>query len=67
MPPPIDRLADLRKSYDRAELDETDTSSEPRLQFELWLQQALDAKLPEPTAMTLASVGAGGRPSTRVV
>jgi pyridoxamine 5'-phosphate oxidase len=67
MPPPIDRLADLRKSYDRAELDETDTSSEPRLQFELWLQQALDAKLPEPTAMTLASVGADGRPSTRVV
>ena len=36
-------------------------------QFQLWLQQALDAQLPEPTAMTLATVGEGGRPSTRIV
>ena len=36
-------------------------------QFGLWLQQAIDAKLPEPNAMTLATVGANGRPSTRVV
>ncbi|MFZ2652069.1 MAG: pyridoxamine 5'-phosphate oxidase [Burkholderiaceae bacterium] len=62
-----DRLADLRTSYERAELDEADTAADPRLQFELWLQQALDAGLPEPTAMTLASVGADARPSTRVV
>ena len=67
MEPLQNRLADLRKSYERAELDETAASSEPRLQFELWLQQALDAGLPEPTAMTLASVGPQGRPSTRVV
>lgn len=67
MEPPQNRLADLRKSYELAELDETAASSEPQLQFELWLQQALDAGLPEPTAMTLASVGPQGRPSTRVV
>jgi len=36
-------------------------------QFEHWLQQALDAQLPEPNAMTLATVGADGRPSTRIV
>src|SRR5882724_2231340 len=60
-------IADLRKSYERAELDETASRADPLAQFGLWLRQALDAKLPEPNAMTLATVGAGGRPSTRVV
>jgi len=60
-------LADLRKSYERAELDEAASDADPMRQFALWLQQALDAKLPEPNAMTLATVGADGRPSTRVV
>ncbi|MFN9450512.1 MAG: pyridoxamine 5'-phosphate oxidase, partial [Rubrivivax sp.] len=36
-------------------------------QFEQWLGEALDARLPEPNAMTLATVGADGRPSTRIV
>ena len=61
------RIADLRKSYERAELDESASQADPLLQFEGWLQQAIDAELPEPNAMTLATVGADGRPSTRVV
>ncbi|HEY2928705.1 pyridoxamine 5'-phosphate oxidase [Piscinibacter sp.] len=60
-------LADLRKSYERAELDERACEADPLKQFELWFQQALEAQLPEPNAMTLATVGANGRPSTRVV
>lgn len=60
-------LAHLRKSYERAELDETRSASTPLQQFERWLHEALTAALPEPTAMTLATVGADGRPSTRVV
>ena len=60
-------IADLRKSYERDALDEAASSSDPLKQFEHWLQQALDGELPEPTAMTLATVGAEGRPSTRVV
>ncbi len=60
-------IADLRKSYERAELDEASSQSDPLKQFELWLQQALTAELPEPNAMTLATVGPDGRPSTRVV
>ena len=60
-------LADLRKSYERAELDESASDPDPRLQFERWLAEALAAELPEPNAMTLATVGADGRPSTRVV
>jgi pyridoxamine 5'-phosphate oxidase len=61
------KLADLRKSYERAELDETASHPDPRLQFERWLQEAIQAELPEPNAMTLATVGDDGRPSTRVV
>ena len=60
-------IADLRKSYESDELDESASLADPLLQFQLWLQQALTAKLPEPTAMTLATVGADGRPSTRIV
>lgn len=60
-------IASLRKSYERAELDEAASKPEPLEQFSLWLGQALDAQLPEPNAMTLATVGADGRPSTRVV
>jgi len=60
-------LADLRKSYERAELDESASAADPLQQFGSWLQQAIDAELPEPNAMTLATVGSEGRPSTRVV
>jgi pyridoxamine 5'-phosphate oxidase len=60
-------IADLRKSYERDALDEDASLADPLKQFQRWLQQALDAKLPEPNAMTLATVGADGRPSTRIV
>ena len=60
-------LADLRKSYERAELDEAASLPDPIAQFDLWLQQAIDGQLPEPNAMTLATVGANGRPSSRIV
>jgi pyridoxamine 5'-phosphate oxidase len=60
-------LAALRKSYERAELDEQSSQADPMRQFEAWIEQALAAQLPEPNAMTLATVGADGRPSTRVV
>ena len=60
-------IADLRKSYERDALDETAADADPLRQFQRWLQQALQAQLPEPNAMTLATVGDDGRPSTRVV
>ena len=60
-------LADLRKSYERAELDESASDPDPLRQFGRWLDEAIAAQLPEPNAMTLATVGEGGRPSTRVV
>jgi pyridoxamine 5'-phosphate oxidase len=60
-------IADLRKSYERAELDEAASERDPLQQFDRWLREAIAARLPEPNAMTLATVGDGGRPSTRVV
>ncbi|MCB2020800.1 MAG: pyridoxamine 5'-phosphate oxidase [Burkholderiaceae bacterium] len=60
-------LAGLRKSYERAALDEEASAADPLQQFRGWLDQALKAELPEPNAMTLATVGADGRPSTRIV
>jgi len=60
-------IASLRRSYERDELDEASAAAAPLNQFQRWLEQALNAQLPEPNAMTLATVGADGRPSTRVV
>jgi pyridoxamine 5'-phosphate oxidase len=61
------RIADLRKNYDRDELVEDRAASEPLQQFSLWMQQALDADIEEANAMTLATVSAEGRPSSRIV
>jgi pyridoxamine 5'-phosphate oxidase len=60
-------IADLRKSYERAELNEDASHADPHAQFAQWMDEALRAELPEPNAMTLATVGSDLRPSTRVV
>ena len=60
-------IAALRKSYERAALDEAASQADPLQQFDQWMHEAIDAAVPEPNAMTLATVGAGARPSTRVV
>ncbi len=60
-------LADMRKSYERGALDEEQAASAPLQQFRQWLDEALAAQVPEPNAMTLATVGSDGRPSTRIV
>jgi pyridoxamine 5'-phosphate oxidase len=63
----MDDISKLRKSYERAELDEHAAAADPLRQFETWMKEAIAAQLPEPNAMTLATVGPDGRPSTRVV
>ena len=60
-------LAQMRRSYEQAALDETHVQADPLLQFQHWFDEAVHAKVLEPNAMTLATVGAQGRPSTRVV
>jgi len=60
-------LADMRKNYQQAELLESNAAKHPLQQFTTWLNQALEAEIPEPNAMTLATVSSSLRPSTRVV
>lgn len=60
-------IADLRKSYEKAELSESASHPDPLQQFSRWLTEAISSEVPEPNAMTLATVGADLRPSTRVV
>jgi pyridoxamine 5'-phosphate oxidase len=67
MSTPSSRLAELRKSYERAELSEEASQADPLRQFEQWLNEAIAGEVPEPNAMTLATVGSDLRPSTRIV
>ncbi len=60
-------IADLRKSYERAELGEDASHADPLRQFDQWLGEAVAAQVPEPNAMTLATVSGDLRPSTRIV
>ncbi|MDP1780530.1 MAG: pyridoxamine 5'-phosphate oxidase [Hydrogenophaga sp.] len=60
-------IADLRKSYEKAELSESASNANPLLQFSKWLEEAISSEVPEPNAMTVATVGSDLRPSTRVV
>ena len=60
-------LADLRRQYQLAELRRNDLNDDPIAQFEQWLKQVVDANIPDPTAMTVATVDAQGQPSQRIV
>ncbi|MFY8191683.1 MAG: pyridoxamine 5'-phosphate oxidase [Limnohabitans sp.] len=60
-------IADLRKSYEKAELSEDASAADPLKQFERWLNEAIQSEVPEPNAMTVATVASNMRPSTRVV
>jgi pyridoxamine 5'-phosphate oxidase len=65
MPPPS--IADLRREYARARLDEKDVSRDPFDQFSRWLAEAQAAETLEVNAMLLATATPAGRPSARVV
>jgi pyridoxamine 5'-phosphate oxidase len=60
-------LADLRKTYAQRTLSEADVLPAAIPQFRVWLEEAIQAQLDEPTAMTVSTVDATGQPSARVV
>lgn len=60
-------LADLRREYSQAGLDARDLDPNPLQQFARWFEQALKAGVREPNAMALATAGATGQPSVRIV
>jgi pyridoxamine 5'-phosphate oxidase len=60
-------IADLRREYARARLDEATVDPNPEAEFGRWFDEALKAKVLEANAMTLATVGRDGAPSARIV
>ena len=60
-------IAEIRKEYTFAGLRRADLHHDPIEQFKNWFASALTAKVPEPNAMTLATVDAAGQPSSRIV
>lgn len=60
-------LEDVRREYLRGGLQREHLKASPIEQFEFWMQQAIDAKLQDPTAMTVATVDVEGQPSQRIV
>lgn len=59
--------AELRVDYQRATLDERKVDPDALVQFGRWFGEAVAAQVPEPNAMSLATVDATGRPSARIV
>lgn len=60
-------IAHLRREYTRGGLRRKDLPDNPVVLFEQWLSQACEAKLPDPTAMTVATVDEQGQPWQRIV
>ncbi|MBN2274276.1 MAG: pyridoxamine 5'-phosphate oxidase [Bacteroidales bacterium] len=60
-------IASIRKEYRLARLEYDSLDTSPLNQFRFWLNHAIRAQIAEPTAMTLATAGADGRPSARIV
>ncbi|MDF0535463.1 pyridoxamine 5'-phosphate oxidase [Shewanella sp. A32] len=60
-------LSDIRREYTLGGLRRADLAADPMVQFELWMQQAKDAQLTDPTAMVVATVDENGQPFQRIV
>jgi pyridoxamine 5'-phosphate oxidase len=63
----INSIANMRKVYQLQSLSEKDVMDDPIKQFENWWQHAIETKVVEPNAMTLATCNASGKPSARIV
>ena len=60
-------IGDYRREYTKDGLSKESLNSSPLLQFEKWFTQAVDANISDPSAMTIATVSADGKPTQRTV
>lgn len=60
-------IADIRREYARARLDEKSVSHDPMVEFARWFAEAQEAQVEEVNAMTLATASSDGAPSARIV
>jgi len=63
----VHSISDIRKVYQLKSLLEKDVDPNPIKQFQIWWQEAIESKIEEPNAMTLATCGSSGKPSARIV
>lgn len=61
------KLEDFRREYTQAGLDRSDLNDNPFIQFKYWMEQTIASGIPDPNAMTVATVDATGQPSQRIV
>lgn len=61
------KLAALREDYTAYSLDESQVDDNPVKQFAIWFEEAVKAMVPEPNAMTLATIQKSGKPAARIV
>lgn len=62
-----DEIKKLREDFIKGTLTDAAAKTNPFEQFELWLGQAVEAKIPEVQATTLSTVSKDGKPSSRIV
>ncbi|MEQ8523526.1 pyridoxamine 5'-phosphate oxidase [Gracilimonas sp.] len=62
-----EKLQKLREDYAKSSLDESEVDKNPFKQFGLWMEEAVKSEVPEPNAMTLATVDANHKPHSRIV
>jgi pyridoxamine 5'-phosphate oxidase len=60
-------IAEIRKDYTKATLDQKDVNKNPIAQFEKWFYEAIKSQALEPNAMTLSTITEAGKPSARIV
>lgn len=60
-------LESFRREYLSGGLERENLNDDPIVQFSLWMQQAVDSEIQDPTVMIVASVAANGQPSQRIV
>ncbi|KGT91584.1 pyridoxamine 5'-phosphate oxidase [Erwinia typographi] len=63
----LQQIAHLRREYTRGGLRRNDLPADPLALFERWLGQSIEAQLPDPTAMSVATVDERGQPYQRIV
>lgn len=61
------KISQIRTDYTLHSLDIGEVAAQPMEQFNHWLQEAINAELPEPTALHLSTATKDGKPSGRIV
>jgi pyridoxamine 5'-phosphate oxidase len=60
-------IRDRRVQYETAGLERSDLDNNPIAQWQCWYDQAAEARVAEPNAMTLSTIGVDGGPDARIV